>query len=250
MHTNGPLLIDSSGSAPQAAVERMKDAFLSRVSHEFRTPITVLRLSLECLDQAVTSEQRRKIHGVIRSRLNRWQEMLEDLILLAELRGASQVVCGTTVRLSNVVGRALRLLQSSLEGIDLRIRMAPGAKGEIWNADERFIETAFRHLFLNAIRFNKPNGKIDILLEEGGGKIRVSFTDTGSGIRRDILPYICGSFYQGADPMTRKVGGLGLGLSIVSAVMDLHGGTVHVQSKEGVGSRFSVTFPRERPRSV
>src|SRR5205807_8794443 len=109
-------------------------------------------------------------------------------------------------------------------------------KAEMQKLDPGLIETAYKNLFLNAIHFNRENGKIKIQARRVGSRMEISFADAGIGIPADKLSRIFDSFYQVADYLTREVGGIGLGLTLVRRIVELHGGSVRIESRIGEGS--------------
>ena len=106
------------------------------------------------------------------------------------------------------------------------------------------IESACAHLLLNAIFFNKTGGKIVIEGRNSENGAALSFADTGIGIPQDQRKGLFDGFYQAAEYMTRRVGGLGLGLAIVRRIAEAHDGTISVTSREGEGSVFTRSLPR------
>ena len=108
------------------------------------------------------------------------------------------------------------------------------------------METAFKHLLLNAIQFSPRESAVRIEVRNARDGCRISFTDQGIGIPQDKLSAVFDSFYQVADYLTREVGGLGLGLAIVRRIVETHGGTIQVSSRQGEGSTFTMVFPQQR----
>jgi CheY-like chemotaxis protein len=112
------------------------------------------------------------------------------------------------------------------------------------SGDPERLRQIFSNLFSNALKFTPPAGNVSIRLQRLGSDTMISVTDTGQGIRPDFLPYVFDRFRQAESSTTRQQGGLGLGLSIVQHLVELHGGTVIADSKgEGQGATFTVTLP-------
>jgi signal transduction histidine kinase len=100
------------------------------------------------------------------------------------------------------------------------------------------------NLFLNAIKFTPEGGQVEIQLQQQHGEARIQVSDTGQGIRAEVLPFIFDYFRQADSSTTRKHGGLGLGLAIVRQLVELHDGDIHVESQgEGLGATFTVILP-------
>jgi len=114
----------------------------------------------------------------------------------------------------------------------------------IINADKDRIEQVFTNLIDNAIKFNKEKGSIRIYAQEVNGKIKVFVEDSGIGIPEKDIPPIFERFYRVDKARSRELGGTGLGLSIVKHIVELHGGSVGVESTEGLGSKFWLLLPK------
>jgi signal transduction histidine kinase len=108
------------------------------------------------------------------------------------------------------------------------------------------LRTAFKHLLLNAVRFNTNGGRVWIEATNAPGRLEIRFSDTGIGIAPEARARVFDRFYQVAEHMTRKVGGLGLGLAIVRRIIEAHGGHATVEPREGGGSVFLVSLPETK----
>lgn len=228
-------------------VEKMKEAFLSRVNHELRTPLAPAVLALESLEKEVTSPTARRMLHTAEANLARLQEILENLLIFAELRRQDFTSYATGVDLGSMLEALVARFRTLAEEKDVRVELTlAGDAREAWGAP-KLLETAFKHLLLNAIQFNRRGGVVRVKTSQSGGRIHVFFEDTGIGVPDSQRDRIFDSFYQVAEYLTREVGGLGLGLAIVRRVAEAHGGTVSVSSDGKSGSVFRFELPYRQP---
>ena len=228
-------------------VEKMKEAFLSRVNHELRTPLAPAVLALESLEKEVSSPTARRMLHTAQANLARLQEILENLLVFAELRRQDFTPYATGVDLGVLLEALVARYRTPAEEKDVRVEVSlAGDAREAWGAP-KLLETAFKHLLLNAIQFNRRGGMVRIKSLQSGGRIHVTFEDTGMGVPDSQQDRIFDSFYQVAEYLTREVGGLGLGLAIVRRVAEAHGGTVSVSSDGKSGSVFRFELPFRQP---
>ncbi|MFH1723059.1 MAG: response regulator [Elusimicrobiota bacterium] len=227
--------------------ERLKDAVLSRLNHELRTPMAVSLMSLECLSKGISDGWGMKLCGKLRSGLDRLRETVEDLLLFKDLQREGSLLRTSRVDVIPVLERAIAACKPLYDDKGIAVRFSVEGEAGALEADERLLETAFKHLLLNAIHFNRKGGGIDVRVGRQRDGLAVSFADTGIGIPEEKRLRVFDGFYQAADHMTRKVGGLGLGLAIVRRIVEAHGGGVFVESREGEGSVFTVAIPFGEP---
>jgi PAS domain S-box-containing protein len=227
-----------------AAANRAKEDFLATLSHELRTPLNAMLgwtrlLRMGKLDEA----------GVARAleTIERNAHLQEQLI--ADILDVSRIVTGKLrlelrpTDLAPLVEASVDALRPAAEakGVGLRSRIDVNA---MVLGDPDRLQQVIWNLLANAIKFTPPAGAVDVGLDRQGPSAVVTVSDTGEGISADLLPYVFDRFRQGDASVTRPHGGLGLGLSIVRHVVELHGGKVHVASQgEGRGATFSVQLP-------
>ncbi len=224
---------------------RMKDEFLATLSHELRTPLNAMLgwaqvLRLGKLDSVATARALETIERNARSQAQ----------LIADLLDVSRIITGK-LRLDLQPVELPRIIESTLDGV----RPGADAKGirldvsldrltspVLGDADR--LQQVVLNLLSNAIKFTPQGGLVMIRLQQSGGSAEIRVVDTGAGIRPDFLPYVFDRFRQAESTITRSHGGLGLGLSIVRHLVELHGGSVAVHSEgEGKGATFTVRLP-------
>lgn len=224
--------------------ERSKDAFISILSHELRTPLTIAMAAAELLEEASDPKQVQETVKSLRSGLAREKEVIEDLLLFSRLAPADLQVQFHEVRPEALIRSLVENYRSLWEEKKLILELIIDEQlAPAWG-DSALLETAFKHLLLNAIRFNTKGGRVRIEAKNRPDKIDVMFSDSGIGIAPEEQGRIFDRFYQVAEHMTRRVGGLGLGLAIVRRIVEAHGGSITAGSAKGGGSEFWVTLPR------
>jgi signal transduction histidine kinase len=228
-------------------VEGMKDGFLARVNHELRTPLAPIVLALRMLEAEALGGRAKRFVGIVRESVDRLRETIEALLLFAEIRQPDPGFYRTELELGAVMRRLVETYRPIWEERGVAVEVVWPAGGDRAWACPKLVEAAFSHLLLNAVQFNRRGGRVSIEGRSSGDGWLVSVADTGAGIPADKIGRVFDTFYQTAEYLTREVGGLGLGLSIVRRVAELHGGTVTVRSREGEGSRFELWLPVREP---
>jgi CheY-like chemotaxis protein len=154
------------------------------------------------------------------------------------------------VDLHEIISAAVDAVRPSADAKRLRLRATLDSKGGRIRGDANRLQQVFWNLLTNAVKFTPADGRIDIVLERVNSHIEVAVEDSGVGIKPEFLAFVFDRFRQGDASITRRHGGLGLGLSIVKHLVELHGGTVRVKSAgEGLGSTFIVALPISVVRS-
>ena len=224
--------------------DHMKDQFLATVSHELRTPLTSILgwcglLSDEKLRQTLLDEGLVSIAQAARVQ----SQLVEDLL------DASRIIAGkleprlADVNPVDVIGNAIASVAPSSRAKGITISKVVEEPSRTLHADATRLEQIVWNLLSNAIKFTPENGSICVALHWKASTVEISVADNGEGIAPDLLPYIFDRFRQGHASGTRK-GGLGLGLSIVKSLVELHGGTVRAESAgTGAGATFIVELP-------
>ena len=227
-----------------AAANRAKEDFLATLSHELRTPLNAMLgwtrlLRMGKLDEPARS---RALETIERN-----AHVQEQLI--ADILDVSRIVTGRLrldlrpIELAPVVDAALETLQPSAaaKGVDLSCTLA--RTGKVLGDPDR-LQQVIWNLLSNAIKFTPAGGRVSVALTRSGAAAIIAVSDTGEGISSSLLPYVFDRFTQGDSSVTRLHGGLGLGLSIVRHIVELHGGQVSARSEgAGCGATFSVKLP-------
>ncbi|HIE53195.1 MAG TPA: HAMP domain-containing protein [Armatimonadetes bacterium] len=239
-----------SFNALTAALERNIQAqrqFVADVSHELRTPLTSMQGFLEALlDGTVQDEEatRRYLH-IILQEAQRLSRLISDLLDLSRMESGRYVLQKQPVDLNEIVQGVLWKLQPQAEAHEVSLTAQLPEEPLLVFADPDRLEQVITNLTDNAIRFNRPQGRVSISLREKDAFWEVQVTDTGQGIPPEELPHVWERFHK--VDKSRSRGGTGLGLAIVKHIVEAHGGTVQVTSKVGEGSTFTFTLPAAVP---
>ena len=193
--------------------------------------------------------------GLDKSQLNRAVETIErnarsQSQLIDDLLDVSRIITGklqiepVKIDVCAVVESAIDAVRPSFEAKNIQFKTSMATKGCVVAGDANRLQQIFWNLFSNAIKFTPEGGSVRVEVKEKKEHVWVAVTDTGLGITEEFLPYIFDRFRQADGSTTRMHGGLGLGLSIVKHLVQLHGGNVEVKSDgKDKGSTFIVTLP-------
>lgn len=219
--------------------------FTEDASHELRSPLTALRGELElALRRERTPEEYRRVIGSALEETNRLTGLAEDLLTLARSDAGVIEPRLRRVDLSRTVRLSVERLRRNADERDIRL-FVHSARSVVGLCDPDLVDRMVRNLVDNALKFTTPGGKVSVsvVAEEDGASIEVS--DTGPGIREEALGRVFERFYSGAAART-PTGGSGLGLSIVRAIAEAHGGRVTAENRDVGGARFRVHLPSRR----
>jgi len=228
--------------------DRLKTAFFSNISHEFRTPITLTLGPLEGILAgrlgAVPEAVLEQVRMIIRNQ-ERLLGLVNQILDLAKMEAGKMPLAAVRCPEVNrfVEERAGQFhWVAEKRGLALRICLDPRLEGaDLYLDPDKFDKLAF-NLLSNAFKFTRQ-GFVEVATERIGETFRFRVTDTGEGIRTDHLPYVFDRFYQASSTAPPEQAGTGLGLAWVKEIAKLHGGTVTVLSEYGAGSSFAVTVP-------
>ncbi|HYN21877.1 MAG TPA: response regulator [Thermoanaerobaculia bacterium] len=244
------LLVREQDARRQAEeANRIKDEFLATLSHELRTPLNAILGWAQVLRSGKVDEPTtaRALEAIERNSRAQAQ-------LISDLLDVSRIITGKLrleqkpLDLPRIIEAALESVRPAADAKSIRLRVTVDrAIGPLVGDPDRLQQVVW-NLLSNAIKFTPQGGSVEVQLRRPGdltaGMAEISVSDTGAGIRPDFLPYVFDRFRQAESSTTRKHGGLGLGLSIVRHLVELHGGTVLVESPgEGLGSIFMVRLP-------
>jgi signal transduction histidine kinase len=226
-------------------LSRLKDEFLATMSHELRTPLNAIfgwitLLRTRRLDEATQARALETIERNARAQ----KRLIEDLL------DVSRIVTGKiALELGDVVPRrvvegAIATMQPSAQAKEVSIVPVLGEVTGVVRGDPARLQQVICNLLSNAIKFTPPGGRVDVVLSMSGDQVQISVADTGQGIKAEFLPHVFERFRQEDGSISRRHGGLGLGLAIVRHLVELHSGTVEAQSEgEGRGACFVVRLP-------
>lgn len=224
---------------------RSKDEFLALVSHELRSPLNAIIGWTRILRQGRPDNELYDRATEIIERSARMQsQLIEDLMDTARIISGKLRLEVHPVNLVTVIEKALDVVRPAADakGVALETRLDPDA-GQITGDPDRLQQVVW-NLLSNAVKFTKGGGRVEVSLERVDPYIQITVRDTGRGIKPEFLPHVFERYHQADASGTRRASGLGLGLSLVRQLVELHGGNVAAESEgEGKGATFIVRLP-------
>ncbi len=244
-------LLEREQAARVAAehVSRAKDEFMAVLSHELRTPLNAIVNWVQVLKHSRTASLERGLDAIERN-------ARAQTNLIADLLDVSRLDLGK-LRLDLQPVEVTELLQTSIGAFDgqlaeksLQVEVKAGGENRPILADASRLQQVIWNLLSNAIKFSSAGGRIEVRLDQSPASVALEVKDEGQGITPEFLPYLFERFSQSDSASNRRHGGLGLGLSIVKRLVELHGGSVTAASAgAGLGSTFTVRLPVREPGS-
>ena len=226
-------------------LENMRRDFVANVSHELKTPLTSIKGFVETLLEGALEdkENSRKFLKIVHDHVNRLDSLINDLLELSYIESKEAVLKKEEVNIKNLTDEVFSGFKTQINKKAIKTKSAL-PENLIIRADKGKIEQVFTNLIDNAIKFNNENGSINIYSQDLADKIKIIVEDSGFGVPAKDIPRIFERFYRVDKARSRELGGTGLGLSIVKHIIELHGGSVGVESTEGLGSKFWFTLPK------
>lgn len=238
------LIREQAARAEAEDANRTKDEFLATLSHELRTPLTAILgwshlLRMNKLREPEFAHALETIERNARSQ----SQLIDDLLDVSRIVTGKLQIEVTAIDLSGVIEAAIESVHPALTTKEMELQLVV-ERGFLVRGDANRLQQIFWNLFTNAIKFTPKGGRVSVTTERNDNEVLVMITDTGIGIAPEFLPYIFDRFRQADGSTTRSHGGLGLGLSIVRHLVELHQGKVEVSSEgKSLGSTFTVRLP-------
>jgi len=239
------LVREQSAREEAEAANRNKDEFLATLSHELRTPLTaILGWSHLMRSKKLNEEEVARALQTIERNARSQSQLIDDLLDVSRIITGKLSIDRGRVNLAKVIDAALDATRPLAEAKQIQFINSTTEKESFVLGDPTRLQQIFWNLFSNAVKFTPQGGQVNIAAQTAHSRISVSVADTGVGIKPEFLPFIFDRFRQADGSTTREHGGLGLGLAIVRHLVELHGGTVQVES-DGIdcGTTFTVTIP-------
>ena len=230
-------------------LDRMKSDFIAIASHELRTPLGLILGHATFLQELVGKEHNEQLEVIIRSAM-RLKEIIEDMAVISHDEEGKSRVRREEFSISDMVRRLSEKYGKTAikKGVELELDV-PEDDGLTIIGDKEKIDLALTNLVENALTFTDEGGNVGVKAEKDEGYIKISVVDTGIGIPAEEQERIFDRFYQVESHLTRKHGGMGLGLSIAKAMVELHNGQIWCESKEEMGSLFCFMLPVDEEKA-
>ena len=224
---------------------RVKDEFLATVSHELRTPLSaILGWSMMLKNKSLEESETKRALEVIERNAKAQGEIIGDLLDISQIVTGKFAIEKERVEVGEIIQTTAEALRPQAETKSIRLTvLLDEAEFYIVGDDQRLRQIVW-NLASNAVKFTPDSGAVEIRAKRRAANLEMTVTDSGIGIEKDFLPYIFDKFRQADASTTRAHGGLGLGLSIVRHLAELHGGSVSAASEgTGKGAIFTLQLP-------
>jgi PAS domain S-box-containing protein len=234
--------------AAAEAANRSKDEFLAMVSHELRSPLNaILGYTRMLRSGPVDREAINNIISIVERNAKAQLQIVEDLFDSARIIAGKLRIEPGPVDLVPVLEAALDTARSAAEAKGVALAADFGPLPEQVLGDPTRLQQVVWNLLTNAVKFTPEGGRVELRMEGDADNVRITVSDTGKGIEPEFLPFVFDYFRQADASSARRHGGLGLGLSLVKHLVELHGGTIAAESEgKGRGAAFTVTLPRRQ----
>jgi signal transduction histidine kinase len=223
-------------------LDDMRQEFVSNVSHEIQSPLASIQgFSQTLQSEELTKEQRNQYLSIIEKESRRMSSLSKQLLMLASLDKVDDPLQRSKFDLAQQIRQVLFMLEWNWREKDMVIEM--DLPSTVISADEKLLNQVWTNLITNSIKYSESGSSIDIRIKRIDSTVEVMIADTGIGIPEEDLPYILDRFYKVDKVRNRSETGSGLGLSITKKTVELHGGTIEVQSELGKGTTFYIRLP-------
>ncbi len=227
------------------AANRAKDEFLSTLSHELRNPLNTVSGWAKMLEGGqLSEEQSRRAVQIILRNASAQIRLLDDLLDMSSVVSGRMRLAVQAVDLRAVIEETVDAMRLAAEARDIRLHAVIESPGAPVGGDPGRLQQVVWNLLSNAVKFTPKGGRVQVKVQRVNSHVEITVSDTGEGIRADLLPYIFDRQRHGDSSAARPHGGLGIGLALVRHLVELHGGSVFAESLgEGQGATFVVKLP-------
>jgi signal transduction histidine kinase len=222
--------------------DRRKDEFLAILGHELRNPLAPIVTALQVLRLRGADVEFRREHEIIERQVRHLTALVDDLLDVSRITRGRIVLDARPMELAEAVLTGIETASPLLEQRHQRLDVDV-PRGLVVRGEHRRLAQVVANLLSNAAKHTPEGGEIALTAARGPGTIVLRVRDTGEGIAPELLPKVFELFVQGEQPLDRAQGGLGLGLAIVRSLVELHGGTIEIESTLGRGTTFTMTLP-------
>ena len=231
-------------------LDRLKNEFIAITSHELRTPLGLILGHSTFLKELLVETYSEQVDAIIRN-ATRLKEIIESLTSVDNYQTGGALVRSRKVSLARVIEDVCASFSPMAEKKNIYLKKVLQPGRELWvDVDAGKISIVLSNILKNAVSFTEDGGEIIVRGEQHHDYIKVSVKDNGIGIPSKDLPFVFDRFYQVEDHLTRRHGGMGLGLSVAKVMVEMHGGRIWADSEEGKGSIFSFILPVRRPEQA
>jgi signal transduction histidine kinase len=230
-----------------AELERLKTDFIAIASHELRTPLGLILGHATFLRELAGAEYGEQLDTIIRN-ATKLKTIVENLSDVDNIQTGAARLRSQQVSLTKIIEDVIQTFQDEANSRKVTLNSESGQSPFRIDADGIKLSIALSNLVKNALQFTESGGHVTIKAQEESGHFKVTVTDDGIGIPARDLPRVFERFFQVETHLTRHYGGMGLGLAVAKAMIELHGGRIWAESEEGKGSSFTFLLPVEQTR--
>ena len=227
---------------------RMKSNFISTVSHEFKSPLTLIRQIAEMLDsgRVPDGERQQKYYSAMLQESERLSHLIDNILDFSKMEAGLKNFSFEKGNLAGIVEEIVMSFQSHLmdKGFQINLSLPEPIPDSVF--DREAIKQVLQNLIDNAVKYSANSKIIEVKMTRADSEITISVKDYGMGIKKDEQDKIFSRFYRAGDELTQKVKGSGIGLTIVKQIVEAHQGTVKLKSEPGKGSVFQIVLPLKK----
>lgn len=246
------LIADTTKRMADAVKESMKkiefekiirQEFFTNASHELKTPITSIRGYIELLENNMATDENMKMEFMVRIKkeAQNMATLIDDILMISRLETKEAEVAITEIRICPLIKELIASLKPMAYDYGVNIELS--CKPLVLMANHNQMRELFNNLIVNAIKYNKPNGRVNIVITKERNDAIFIVEDTGVGIPEESRQRVFERFYRVDKGRSKKMGGTGLGLSIVKHIVNYYNGTIELESTINKGSKFTVRLP-------
>ncbi len=236
----------------QKELRKMRSDLIVWVGHDLRTPLTSIRAILEALADRIVEDPEtvQRYLDMAQKEVRYLSRLIDDLFDLSQIDAGGMRVDWQLIPLADLISDTLESFTELAyqQGVNLDGSIQPGI--DLVYIDAQLIGRVLNNLTSNAIRYTPPGGTVNISAVRDNGKVTVTVSDNGDGIKAEDLPYIFERFFRGDKSRNRTTGGTGLGLAISRGIIEAHGESIRAESEEDVGTKIIFTIPEQAPQEL
>lgn len=229
----------------EVMASQARDQFISHVAHELKSPLNVIHMYVESmLEPDIEADQRIQSINVINDEVERLNNLINNLLNISKIEAGSINLNIQRVKLAEFLTDTYDSVARSGHNQHIHFELSvPGSLPNI-QFDKELIRVALNNVLTNAVKYNNPGGKVSLVAEETAEHVTIKISDTGIGISKEDQQRIFEKFYRSGDEQVTQRGGHGLGLALAKEIVQLHHGTLVLQSEPGQGSEFTISLKK------
>lgn len=248
LRERGEILVTLVNITDQKKVDTAKSEFVALATHQLRTPIAAIRYAVELLSKHLAegaAERNVAYVDKINRNVARMLALINDFLNVSKLEMGTFATEATTVNLSEFMTDILDEFNDRINNQNKTVTRTDNPNNLTLRTDPRLLNIILSNVISNAVKYTPPSGQLEVSYTEAGNSVRFEIADSGIGIPSAEIPRLFSKFFRASNAQSLQSEGTGLGLYIVEQATKQLGGTIEVTSEVGVGTRFTITLPRE-----